>query len=46
MRRAVTVTTDGRGVSSHAGPPLLTDLAEVTGLRQEFSDALAPLRQR
>jgi hypothetical protein len=37
---------DGRGVASHAGSRLLADLAEVTGLRREFSGALAPLRQR
>lgn len=46
MRPVVTVTTDGRGVAPHAGSRLLADLAEVTGLRQEFSDALARLRQR
>jgi hypothetical protein len=46
MRPVVTVTADGRGVASHAGSRLLADLAEVTGLRHEFSDALAPVRQR
>ena len=45
-RPVVTVTTDGRGVASHTGSRLLADLAEVTGLMDEFSDALAPLRHR
>src|SRR5215207_7474418 len=46
MRPRVTVTADGRGVASHAGSRLLADLAEVTGLVDEFSDAVASLRQR
>lgn len=40
------VTTDGRGVASHAGSRLLADLAEVTGLGEAFSEALAGLRER
>jgi hypothetical protein len=40
------VTTDGRGVASHAGSRLLADLAEVTGLVDEFSVAVASLRRR
>jgi hypothetical protein len=40
------VTSDGRGVASHAGSRLLADLAEVTGLPQAFSDALGGLRRR
>jgi hypothetical protein len=45
-RPRVTVTADGRGVASHAGSRLLADLAEATGLTQEFSDAAASHRQR
>jgi hypothetical protein len=45
-RPVVTVTADGRGVASHAGSRLLADLAEVTGLRAAFSEALGGLRQR
>lgn len=45
-RPRVTVTVDGRGVVSHAGSRLLADLAEVSGLTAEFSDALALLRRR
>jgi hypothetical protein len=40
------VTTDGTGVVSHAGARLLAELAEVTGLRAGFSDALGVLRRR
>jgi hypothetical protein len=40
------VTTDGRGVASHAGSRLLVDLAEVTGLTQAFSEVLGGLRER
>jgi len=40
------VTADGRGVASHAGSRLLADLAEATGVRQAFSEALGGLRQR
>ena len=40
------MTADGRGVASHAGSRLLADLAEVTGLVDEFSGAVASLRQR
>ncbi|WP_189960015.1 IS1380 family transposase, partial [Streptomyces alanosinicus] len=40
------VSTDGRGVVSHAGSRLLADLAEATGLTHAFSDAPRQLRQR
>ena len=40
------MTTDGRGVASHAGSRLLVDLAELTGLTQAFSEALGGLRER
>jgi hypothetical protein len=45
-RPSVTVTTDGRGVASHAGTRLLADLADAAGLSSAFSDALASLRVR
>jgi hypothetical protein len=45
-RPRVTVTTDGRGVASHAGSRLLADLAEVCGLTGAFSEALAAVRRR
>jgi hypothetical protein len=40
------VTTDGRGVASHAGSRLLADLAEVSGLTAEFGGALSSVRRR
>jgi hypothetical protein len=45
-RPRVTVTTDGRGVASHAGSRSLADLAEVCGLTGAFSETLAAVRQR
>ena len=45
-RPRLSVTTDGRGVVSHAGSRLLTDLAEVTGLTTGFTETLAGLRER
>jgi hypothetical protein len=45
-RPKLVVTADGSGVVGHAGARLLADLAEVTGLEQAFSEALAPMRQR
>lgn len=45
-RPRLVVSTDGRGVVSHAGSRLLADLAEATGLTQAFSDALRRLRPR
>lgn len=45
-RPVVTVTADGRGVASHAGSRLLADLADVTGVRQAFGEALGGLRRR
>jgi hypothetical protein len=40
-RPKTTVTVDGRGVVAHAGVRLLTDLAEVTGLTEQFCEVLA-----
>ena len=45
-RPKITVTTDGRGVASHAGTRLLADLASVTGLTGAFTEALGGLRRR
>jgi hypothetical protein len=45
-RPRVDVTADGRGVVSHAGTRLLTDVADVTGLTSGFSDALAVAGRR
>ncbi|MGW5481811.1 IS1380 family transposase [Streptomyces sp. NPDC004008] len=45
-RPKLVVSSDGRGVVSHAGARLLADLAEVTGLTRAFSDALCRLRPR
>ncbi|WP_326672413.1 IS1380 family transposase [Streptomyces canus] len=45
-RSRLSVTSDGRGVVSHAGARLLADLAEVTALTSAFGDALAAGRQR
>ena len=46
LRPKIVVGAGGRGVVSHAGARLLADLAEVTGLRRGFSEALGSLRQR
>jgi hypothetical protein len=40
------VTTDGTGIVSHAGTGLLRELAERTGLRAEYGDAVDGLRRR
>src|SRR5258705_9486697 len=45
-RPLVEVTADGRGVVSHAGTRLLTDIADVTGLTTGFGDALAVAGRR
>jgi hypothetical protein len=45
-RPKVVVIADGRGMVSHAGTRLLADVADVTGLSNAVSDALASLRQR
>jgi hypothetical protein len=45
-RPKITVSGDGRGVVGHAGARLLADVADVTGLTEAFSEALAGLRQR
>jgi hypothetical protein len=45
-RPRVQVTADGRGVVSHAGTRLLTDIAEVTGLASGFSEALTVVGRR
>jgi hypothetical protein len=42
----VRVTADGAGVAGHAGSRLLADLADVVGLTQALSAAMAPTRQR
>ena len=43
-RPKITVTADGTGVVSHAGSRLLADLADVTTLTAELSEALAGVR--
>jgi len=40
------VTADGRGVASHAGARLLSDLADAVGLTAGLSTAMAPTKQR
>jgi hypothetical protein len=45
-RPKIIVSSDGRGVVSHAGARLLADVADATGLTGAFSQALAGLRQR
>jgi Transposase DDE domain group 1 len=45
-RPKIVVTADGRGVVSHVGARLLTDLADATGLAESVSEALRSLRQR
>jgi len=45
-RPKVVVTVDGRGVVNHAGARLLDLAADVTGLSEAMSEALAPLRRR
>ncbi|WP_260463750.1 IS1380 family transposase, partial [Streptomyces sp. TRM72054] len=46
LRPRLVVSSDGRGVVSHAGSRLLTDLADATGLTGAFTDALRQLRPR
>jgi hypothetical protein len=46
VRPSLKVTTGGRGVVSHAGARLLCDLADVTGLTEALSRAMAPTKQR
>lgn len=41
----ITVTADGAGVVSHAGPRLLADVADRTTLIGELVEALAVLRR-
>lgn len=45
-RPRLVVSSDGRGVVGHAGARLLADLADATGLKSGFVDALASTRQR
>ena len=45
-RPKLVVSADGRGVVSHAGSRLLTDLADATGLTATLTDALRRLRPR
>lgn len=40
------MTTDGRGVVSHAGTRLLADVVDAAGVSAALSDALAGLRER
>jgi hypothetical protein len=46
VRPKIIVRADGRGVVGHAGARLLADIADVTGLTDACSEALAGLRQR
>ena len=45
-RSRLKVTGDGRGVVSHAGARLLSDLADRVGLTAGLSTAMAPTKQR
>ncbi|MEU3521628.1 IS1380 family transposase [Streptomyces sp. NPDC006654] len=45
-RPKLVVSSDGRGVVSHAGSRLLADLADATGLTVAFTNALRRLRPR
>src|SRR5215207_10913660 len=45
-RSRIAVSTDGRGVVSHAGTRLLADVADAAGVSAVLSDALAGLRER
>jgi Transposase DDE domain group 1 len=45
-RGKLVVTADGRGVASHAGARLLSDLADAVGLTAGLSAAMAPTKQR
>jgi len=45
-RARVQVTADGRGVVSHAGARLLSDVAERSGLGADLGAALAPMVRR
>jgi len=45
-RRKLVVTADGRGVASHAGARLLSDLADAVGLTDGMSAAMAPTKRR
>jgi Transposase DDE domain group 1 len=44
--RKLVVTADGRGVASHAGARLLSDLADAVGLTDGMSVAMAPTKKR
>ena len=45
-RPRLVVTADGRGVASHAGARLLSDLADAVGLTEGMSAAMAPTKKR
>jgi hypothetical protein len=45
-RPRLVVTADGRGVASHAGARLLSDLADAAGLTEGLSAAMAPTKRR
>lgn len=45
-RPRLVVTADGRGVASHAGARLLSDVADAVGLTEGMSAAMAPTKKR
>jgi hypothetical protein len=45
-RPRLRVTVGGKGVASHAGTRLLADVADLVGLTEALSVAMAPTRQR
>ncbi len=45
-RPALSVTADGKGISSHAGARLLAEMADFTGMTEALGEALAPTVRR
>src|SRR5713101_7056937 len=45
-RPALKVSADGRGVVGHAGSRLLAEMADLSGLTDALSQALAPMCKR
>lgn len=45
-RPRLRVTTGGKGVGSHVGSRLVADMADVTGMSESLSVAMAPTKQR
>ena len=45
-RPPLSVTADGKGIAAHVGTRLLAEMAEITGLNEAMSDALAPTVRR